>query len=152
MQLQLLGASAAFTMQPVAPLLLLMMTRVMESLFTRKSDQKVLSPFTSITVANYSLWISEKSSAINADFWPQPVNMGGRVKASLATNTCTARHVHQIDQLMLCSFDTMIFLWFPIIMVKERQNKYTYGHSVRIRQGPTKNLGSELLQPFKILL
>ena len=67
-QLQFLGTSAAFTMQPVAPLLLLMMTRVMESLFTRKSDQKVLSPFTSITVANYSLWISEKSSAINADF------------------------------------------------------------------------------------
>ena len=68
MQLQFLGTSAAFTMRPVAPLLLLMMTRVMESLFTRKSDQKVLSPFTSITVANYSLWISEKSSAINADF------------------------------------------------------------------------------------
>ena len=70
-QMQLLGASAAFTMQPVAPLLLMMMmmmTRVMENLFTRKSDQKVLSPFTSITVANYSLWSSEKSSAINADF------------------------------------------------------------------------------------
>ena len=49
LQLQLLGASPAFKMQPVAPLLLLMMmTRVMEILFKRKSHQKELSPSTSI--------------------------------------------------------------------------------------------------------
>ena len=48
-QLQLPGASAAFTMQPVAFLLLMMMmTRVMEILFKRKSHHKELSPSTSI--------------------------------------------------------------------------------------------------------
>ena len=127
--------------------MMMMMTRVMENLFTRKSDQKVLSPFTSITVAIYSLRISEKSSALNTDFWPQPVNMRDRVSVSLATNTCTARHVHHIDQLLLCSFDTMIFLWFPIMMVRERQNKYTYGHSVWSRPRSTQIRSSNSFNP-----